>query len=118
MNGLEFFSNNTYFQFNKKFYKQIFGSPIGSCTSLIFAEIVMEEQEINALNKLKSSDALNTNSNHFSMPPEYNTDNVLFYKRYVDDLFLIVKEDHIDKVHDVFNSFNNSLKFTVFWILR
>ena len=65
MNGLEFFLNNTYFQFNKKYYKQISGSPISSCTSPIFAEIVMEELEINALNNLKSSDTLNKDLNYF-----------------------------------------------------
>ena len=47
------------------------------------------------------------------MPPVYNNDKVLCYKRYVDDLFLIVKDDHIDEVHKVFNSCNDELKFTI-----
>ena len=113
MDGIEFFLDSTYFQFDGKYYKQIFGSPIGSCSSPIFAEIVMEQLEINALNKLKSSEVLNKNSNFYSRPPVFNSDKVLLYKRYVDDLFMIVKEDQIDLVRDVFNSFNCSLQFTV-----
>ena len=37
--------NSTYFKFNGKFYKQKFGTPIGSVISPVLAEMVMEDLE-------------------------------------------------------------------------
>ena len=37
--GVEFLMEHTYFQFNKTFYKQIFGTPMGSPISPILADI-------------------------------------------------------------------------------
>ena len=36
-----------------------------------------------------------------------------FYCRYVDDTSVLVKEDQIEKILKAFNSFRNSLQFTV-----
>ena len=113
LNGVNLFLNSTFFQFDGKYYRQTLGSPIGSCTSPIFAEVVLEALKINSINKLKSSNTLNPNANYYSKPPVYNNDMVLMYKRYVDDLFLIVKEDQIEPVQNIFNSFNSHLQFTV-----
>ena len=67
---------------------------MGFCTnSPWFAEIVLEYLEIKCLKRLKSS--------------------VLFYKRYVDDCFLIIKSNKIEHALSVFNSFNEHLHFTV-----
>ena len=73
----KFFLKSIYFQFNAKFYKQIFGAPTGSCSNPVFEKILMEQLEINALNKLRSSDALNIKSNFYYKSPVFNTDEVL-----------------------------------------
>ena len=45
LKGIDFIMNSTYFKFNGKFYKQKFGTPIGSVISPILAEMVMEDLE-------------------------------------------------------------------------
>ena len=41
------------------------------------------------------------------------SESVLFYRRYVDDCFLIVKASDIDVVFNTFNNFNKYLLFTL-----
>ena len=60
--------NSTKFKFNGKFYKQKFGTPIGSVISPMLAEIVMEDLEQTVFERLE-----------FVVP---------FYFRYVDDTLL------------------------------
>ena len=67
---------NTLFSCNGLFYKQIFGTPMGSPISPILADIVMADLDIKCLKKL-------------NFVP-------LFYFRYVDDLLLCIPEDKID----------------------
>ena len=45
LKGIDFIMNSTYFKFNGKFYKQKFGTPIGSVISPVLAEMVMEDLE-------------------------------------------------------------------------
>ena len=66
LNIIKFILNNNYFQFNEKFYHQIFGSAIGNPISPILANIVMEDLEIDSINKLNFKPA--------------------FYFRYVDEI--------------------------------
>ena len=40
--GINFLMNSTYFKFDNKYYKQIFGTPVGSPISTIIADIVMQ----------------------------------------------------------------------------
>ena len=47
--------DNTCFQFNKKFYTQIYGTPMGSPISGLFADIVVEDLENECLQKLSFS---------------------------------------------------------------
>ena len=71
--------NFTFFKFDKKIFRQIFGMPMGSPLFPILANIVLQdlEQEIITANNIISS----------------------FYFRYVDDIVLAV---HIDKVEEEF----------------
>ena len=47
--------DNTCFQFNKKFYTQIYGTLMGSPISGLFADIVVEDLENECLQKLSFS---------------------------------------------------------------
>lgn len=83
---------NTYFQFNNVYYKQIFGTPMGSPVSLIFADIVMPDLERDCLSKL-------------DFKP-------LFYYRYVDDIITCIPRSKVQNMLDTFNSFHPRLQFT------
>ena len=52
LNIVKFILNSNYFQFNQKFYHQIFGSAMGNPISPILSDIVMEDLEIDSINKL------------------------------------------------------------------
>jgi len=58
--------NSTFLMFNNKFYKQIFGIPMGSPLSPILADIVMQDFEKKVISMLSAR--------------------LLFYFRYVDDI--------------------------------
>lgn len=92
----EFLFDNTFFTFNNKFYRQIFGTPMGSPISPLFADLVMEDLEISCLGKLKRV--------HKYSP--------LFYFRYVDDTILCVRKDLVDIILNIFNDYVENLKFT------
>ena len=84
--------NSTKFKFNGKFYKQKFGTPIGSVISPMLAEIVMEDLEKTVFERLE-----------FVVP---------FYFRYVDDTLLCVPLDKLQTVIDTFNDYRPRIKFT------
>ena len=96
VDSVKFLFDNTFFTFDGIIYKQVFGTPMGSPISPLFADIVMSDLEENCLNILRN--------NHNCIP--------LFYFRYVDDTILCVNKDHVDLVLEVFNNYNNHLKFT------
>lgn len=93
LDGISVFLNSTYFKFDNEFYQQLIGSPMGGCSSPWFAEIALEEVENKCLELLG--------------------DSVLFYRRYVDDCFLIVRSSDIDLIFNTFNNSNDYLKFTI-----
>ena len=66
---------------------------MGFCTSPCFADIALELLESSCLKN-------------------YNND-VLLYRRYVDDCLLIAKKDKIDEILSSFNNYNNNLQFTI-----
>ena len=82
----------TLFSYNRKFFKQIKGTPMGSPVSVVLAEIVMQAIE-------------------HSIIPDINNA-ILFWYRYVDDIITCIKSDEIDNVLDKINSTNNDIKFT------
>jgi len=85
--------NSTFFTFNNKFFKQIFGTPMGSPLSPILADIVLQDIEEAALSLLPTT-----------LP---------FYVRYVDDILLAAPNNLLDKIAETFNSFHDRLKFTM-----
>ena len=95
---ITFILNNNYFQFNNKFYKQTFGSAMGNPLSPILSDIVIEDLELQCINKLESKP--------------------LFYFQYVDDIVLCIHKNYIEHTLKVFNSYDENLQFTVERSLR
>ena len=85
--------NNTYCTFNHVIYKQLEGTPMGSAISSLLADIVMEDLEIECINKLDYAP--------------------LFYYRYVDDVILAIPQNKIDYTLNIFNSYHKKLQFTI-----
>jgi len=85
--------NSTYFSFNRIIYKQIFGTPMGSPLSPIVSDIVLQDLETLALQRLQ-----------FQIP---------IYYRYVDDILLAAHCSQFNDILDTFNSFHPRLKFTL-----
>lgn len=94
--ALKIVLGNAFFQYDGKIYKQIFGLPMGSPLSSVVADIVMEKLEQQNINKLRQQNIT-----------------LHLYKRYVDDCFVVGKEEDIDAVVRTFNSTYSSLQFTV-----
>lgn len=84
---------STVFQFEDKFFHQIRGLAMGGSVSAVLANIVMEDFELEILGTISFL--------------------ILFYKRYVDDLFLVVHEDTVVPILHFFNSKNPSIQFTL-----
>ena len=91
--ALNFCLNNTYFIFQVKFYRQIFGVPMGSLISVTIANLIMEHIEIKAINS-------------FFSPPK-------LWSKFVDDTFVIIKSDIVKKFFAHINSIEASIKFTI-----
>ena len=92
MTALNLCLDNTYLYFCGKFYCQIFGVVMGSPVSVIIANLVMENVE---------EEAMST----FLNPPK-------FWKRYVDDTFVIIKKTEVDEFHKHINNIEASIKFS------
>jgi hypothetical protein len=86
-----------YFEFLNSFYIQENGLAMGSPTSSTFSEVFLQHIESTAIFEILVQ-------NH-----------IIGYFRYVDDI-LIVYNNSITNIHDVFNAFNNitpNIKFTM-----
>ncbi|XP_037034378.1 uncharacterized protein LOC119073176 [Bradysia coprophila] len=81
------------FQFNGKYYRQVFGSPMESPASPVFADLVLEILEDDVIKKLPFK--------------------LLFYWRYVDDIITGVPADKVNEMKDAFNKYNKHIQFTV-----
>jgi hypothetical protein len=87
--------SNGYFTFNFKVFKQIRGLPMGSSISAILAIIYVDEIEKQALKV-------------------FGLHNVSVYFRYVDDIFISLKdEEAADNALHIFNSVNENIQFTI-----
>jgi hypothetical protein len=84
--------SSTYFKFNDQFYKQLEGAAMGSPISPIFAELFLQKLE-NDLIK--------------------NNRNIIVWRRYVDDVFCIIRKRKIQEVLSQINKYHASIKFTV-----
>ena len=83
---------STYFQYSGKHYKQLHGTAMGSPVSVVVAEIVMQNIEVQAL-------AIYTRA-------------VLLWLRYVDNTFTAVHKDGINDFHEHLNKQNADIQFT------
>ena len=90
---LRFTLSNNYFTYKDKTYKQIHGCAMGSPVSPIIANLCMEEIEELAINKS-------------STPPRK-------WKRFVDDVFSIIKKNTVTTFHNLLNSIDPHISFTI-----
>lgn len=82
---------STYFKYNSKFYHQTEGTAMGSPISPIVAEIFMQELE----KKLVK-----------------NNRNIIYWRRFVDDVFAIIRIRRKSHILSLINSFHESIQFT------
>ncbi|XP_062539053.1 uncharacterized protein LOC134207348 [Armigeres subalbatus] len=81
-----------FFIFRGKFYKQTFGLSMGSKLSPLLADVFLSDFEVD-LTKEKLSPRI--------------------WRRYVDDVFAIIKERYLPQTLDLLNSKHETIKFTV-----
>ena len=89
---LEFCLRSTYFTFQNKYYEQIEGTAMGSPISPIVANLYMEDLETKAIQSAPHTPA--------------------FWKRFVDDTFVIIKSSHKQEFLDHINSIDSNIQFT------
>ena len=90
---LHFTLSNSYFNYNKQTYKQIHGCAMGSPVSPIVANLCLEVIEELALAQATT-------------PPKK-------WFRYVDDVFSIIKKYALDSFHNLLNSIDPDINFTI-----
>ena len=90
---ITFLFDTTVFGFNNIIYKQTLGMPMGSPVSPILAQYVMDDLINDCLLQLD-----------FEVP---------FLKKYVDDIILSIPNDGKERLLEVFNNYNQRLKFTI-----
>ena len=90
---LSFCLNTTQFVFEGTYYKQVFGTAMGSPVSAVIANLVMEDIEHRALTTAPVSPS--------------------FWKRFVDDVISAVSQDEIVVLLQHLNSIEPSIQFTV-----
>ena len=85
----------TIFSYNGNYFKQIDGVSMGSSLGPVLSNIIMTELELKVIQPLIDNGILK------------------FYCRYVDDTLVLIKPENIQYVHDLLNSFNNNIQFTI-----
>ena len=89
---VEFCIDSSYFKFDNKYYRQIFGTAMGNPLSPVLADMVLES-------------LLNTAVAQLDFKPPV-------LKKYVDDLIVAISLDKLKYVHDMLNSYDKHLQFT------
>ncbi|XP_062711417.1 uncharacterized protein LOC134289523 [Aedes albopictus] len=84
--------NQNYFSFRGKFYKQTFGLSMGSKLSPLLANLFLSDFEV-GLEKERCFPRI--------------------WRRYVDDVFAVVKERYLSQTLELLNSRHRTIKFTV-----
>ena len=92
INLLRFCLNNSYFSFQGRFYQQTEGAAMGSPISPIFANLFMEDLEVQAIRTSPT-------------PPS-------LWKRFVDDTFTIIKKEDRSSFLQHLSSIHQNIKFT------
>jgi hypothetical protein len=90
---LKLMMERSYFQFEKKFYKQIDGTAMGSPASPAIADLVMTTLLDTIMPSLEGK--------------------VLFVRKYVDDLILAVQSEEVENVLNIFNEYHHAIQFTI-----
>ena len=93
LGAIRFVLDSSFFVFDNVFYRQSFGTPMGSPISLVIADLVLRRLETVSLMSV-------------------NLD-ILFYYRYVDDICTALPPSQIDVLLERFNAFHPRLQFTV-----
>nr|CAI5854710.1 unnamed protein product [Callosobruchus analis] len=91
--AVEMTLNSTYFIFQDKFYKQIYGCAMGSSLSSCIAQLVLEDLENQVIPNLNCP-----------LP---------FFFRYVDDCLTAIPNDKDNYILEQFHSYHPKLKFTI-----
>ena len=91
--GLRLCLDSTDFNFDGKTYFQKRGLPMGSPFSPVLADLVMDDLEKDRLSNLD-----------FEVP---------VYFRYVDDIFIMVPNTHVDRILQIFNTNPLNIEFTL-----
>ena len=84
---------STYFTFEGKHYQQIFGVLKGSPICVVVANLVMEYVEQKAIFSYSSSPKL--------------------WKRFVDDTFVIMQTNEVNRFFDHLNKVDSNINFTI-----
>lgn len=90
---LQFCLNASDFCFKGVFYNQCFGCPMGSPISVVIANLVMEDVEDRILST--------------------SSCDVLYWRRYVDDTWVVLPETQINTFASHINSVEESIQFTI-----
>ncbi|XP_018353715.1 PREDICTED: uncharacterized protein LOC108755288 [Trachymyrmex septentrionalis] len=93
LGAIQFVLDSSFFVFDNVFYRQSFGTPMGSPISPVIADLVLRRLETVSLMSV-------------------NLD-ILFYYRYVDDICTALPPSQIDVLLERFNAFHPRLQFTV-----
>ena len=89
---LEFCLRSTYFTFQNKYFEQVEGTAMGSPINPIVANLYMEDLETKAIQTAPHTP--------------------VFWKRFVDDTFVIIKASHKQEFLDHINSIDQHIQFT------
>ncbi|OXA48236.1 uncharacterized protein LOC110855495 [Folsomia candida] len=92
MDLLEICLSSTYFKYDGKFYHQTEGTAMGSPISAIVAELYLQSLEHKLVTRNKF---------------------IIFWRRYVDDIFAIIRKRKLEAVLNQINGFHHAIKFTV-----
>ena len=93
MSLIEIVLTKTWYLFDGKYFSQTDGVAMGGPTSSVVAEIYMQAHENTAL----------TTADHAPR----------VWKRFVDDVFLIIKRSHLEQFHKHINALHPKIQFTV-----
>lgn len=91
--AVQLIMDSTYFQFEKSFFQQTLGTPMGGNASGEFADVVMSVLLDEVLQLLPFR--------------------VLFIKKYVDDLALAIPAVEVENILSYFNAFDPHIQFTL-----
>lgn len=92
LEGIKICINATSFKVMNKNYNQISGVPMGAPLSAMLANLILEELEKTIVSKNKC---------------------ISLYKRYVDDIIIAAQPENINDIHNIFNGYNNDIRFTI-----